>query len=262
VQKPVEASQDNFTNDFTAGSDSIRLGTSDAVLAVDHFAGASIIDNLDTDKDGLSDYAEDRIVGLSKTNPKDISILNSWDTLTIKQGNGSVRKILLYQTSWYQNHYLNVPDLPNFLTSELSAIEIGKIKLWFPRVLKIFRTSAFQQYILNMPAGKIFGMEFINRARVFKKNVIFQSDPGHTQGANGTSNGGTRISLSHWIFLDHYISSQFATTIGHEYVHNLGYSHIHGYAYDGGYKIGSMYSKGAYDYTINDLETKGLYGVQ
>lgn len=218
-----------------------------------------LIDNLDTDNDGISDYAEDRIAELDKNNGNDAKALNAGDTITIFGDDTKEKlKIPFYQTSYYQNNFANLAA-PTYRTDQLSEGEIALIADLYPKWLKILRTPEFQNYILTKPAGEILGKQFIEKARNHKKGIEFRSEPDY-QWAVGVSNMWNYISISHWAMAPGY--TNYIGCLPHEFIHHIGYGHEHDYAYGGGYKAHEMYNNKKYEYDIIDLEKKKLYGYR
>lgn len=214
-----------------------------------------LIDNLDTDADGLSDYAEDRIDELDKTNPNDVKLLGASAIISITKEDGNKISIPFYQTSYYQNHFCN-PPAPTYLTDQLDAREISLLGDTYYKWLKILRTPEFQDYILTKPAGRALGEVFIQKARDLKRRVQFRSMPDY-QGVVGASNLWNYIHISHWAMAPGY--TNYLSGVPHEFIHHIGYGHEHDYAYGGGYKARDMLNAGKYNYDIIDLEQKKLY---
>jgi hypothetical protein len=217
----------------------------------------SLIDNLDTDGDGISDFAEDRIAELDKNNPKDIEKLDAFSTITIQKEDGTSFELPFYQTSYYQNHFCSIPE-PTYRQDELSPREMALLKLTYQRWLKILRTPEFQNYILTKPAGKELGMEFLKRARNLNRGFVFRSIPNpEMQGWVGASNLWDYIHVSHWSMEPPF--TNYLSTVAHEFIHHIGYGHEHDYAYGGGYKAAEMQREKKYDYEVYDLEQKKFY---
>lgn len=212
-------------------------------------------DNLDTDKDGLSDYAEDRIVGLDKYNGEDVKKLDAFSVLTIRRNNDVTVQVPFYQTTYYQSHFCKPPE-PTFNRQELSDTEIALINDTYSKWLKILRTAEFQDYILTKPAGREQGLIFIEKAKNLKRGILYRSDP-NSQDAVGTSNRWNVISISHWAMTPPY--TDYLNNIPHEFIHHLDYGHEYDYAYGGGFKAREMLLNKKYDYEVYDLEKKWLY---
>lgn len=258
--------KDYFENDIITeglGSKTSKFSV-ESTLAVSDFS--ALIDNLDTDGDGLSDYAEDRIKvyaraelrfkQLDKNNPNDVKSLKGTDVISVAKDNGSYSSYLFYKTSYYQNHFCN-PPAPTYLRDQLDEREINLLEDTYYKTLKIFRTPEFQEYILTKPAGRELGEVFIQKAKDLKRGVEFRSIPGEPQGAGGSSNLWSYIHVSHWSMAPG--STYVFEVVAHELIHHVGYGHEYDYAYGGGYKSYEMLNQGKHNYDIIDLEQKKFY---
>lgn len=244
-----------FENDIMSDRPNIRTSrlSSEEIKAINNFS--SLINNLDTDKDGLSDYAEERITGLKKDNPNDVKLLTAIDTIEIRKDDGTKISIPFYKTSYYQNNFCN-PAAPTFRTDQLSDREIGLLEDTYYKTLKVIRTPEFQNYILMKPAGKELGQVFLEKARDLKRGVQFNSLPEY-QGNVGVSNRWSYIHISHWAMSPGY--TNYLDGVPHEFIHHIGYGHEYDYAYGGGYMMHNMFNQSKFDYEITDLEQKKLY---
>ena len=252
-ENDLDLSKVNSENDLTTNDD--------AILAVNSFLGLPIIDHTDSDNDGLSDYAEDRIVGLSKTNPNDIKALNSWDSLSLKIKDGSRRKIAVFQTSWYQNHFLTSLEVPQYNTPEL----IPKVAENYPKILRAFRNPNFQKFILNRPAGITSGMVFINKIRAHTRGVKFYSSSS-LNFAGGSDGLIDQIYLPEWALKMTNFKNSGVKPISREMIYNFGYGQDHDYSISGSIQADGLFRMSSPDfggdftnYPIYDLELKTIY---
>jgi hypothetical protein len=212
--------------------------------------------SVDSDGDGISDYAEQKI-GLNKNNASDVSSLEASSVIGLISNNGFVIRIPFYQTSFYQNSFC-VPSEPTFgRTLTTSNIEI--IQQYYPYMLKIFRTAEFQNYILNKEAGKKLGLDFINKTKNIKRKIHFSS---FISGGSllGTSDSWSTISFNK-IVLDRKLSDPYsiAEVMPHEFIHHLGYTHQYDYAYGGGVKAKEMFDDDKHLYRVYNLEDEATY---
>lgn len=269
----LQFSCDSSVNDQTVAATTLEKSTFGDDYFIDNATNKPITNNdfpklvakstnlasKDSDGDGLSDFAEDKL-GLNKTDVNDVKKFTAFSFIGIPLIDGRKEWIPFYQTSYYQNHFCNPPE-PTFNTTELSVFQIQKIKDYYPSWLKILRTSEFQNYILSKPAGKTQGLIFIEKAKNLTRGVEFQSKPSNP-GVLGSSNMWSLINVVQWS-LSLNLGHQYSINgvIPHEFIHHLGYSHDYDYAYGGGYKARDMFNENKHLYPVYDLENPNTYTI-
>jgi hypothetical protein len=217
------------------------------------------IDGVDTDGDGLSDYAEERIAQLDKNNPNDIKLLKGSDIITIKTIG---LKVSLYQTSYFQDNNPGLFSNVSFNTSELSASEIDYLKnVYLPNIRKMYRRPASLQSLENYVNSNGDTFNKVLNA----KPVTFRSDPSLQNIGARYDPATATIHVQHGVLNDLKLTGEHRSVIPLQlFIHagiNLTAASGLSNMVENGYNSGRTYEKnyGTFSYKVLNLEDKFTY---
>tara|TARA_B110000967_G_scaffold44018_1_gene44187 strand:- start:609 stop:1868 length:1260 start_codon:yes stop_codon:yes gene_type:complete len=211
-------------------------------------------DFVDTDGDGIADYAESNIENLDPYEYNDLLLMDPGTLLIITTVDGSIKRVPLYKTSFYQE---NMFDIHITQFSDRDGVWTEKQKELvtesFIKIKKVIRTPKFQKFIKDNFKATL-AADALHRFRTKKNDVEFR----HSRRWLGVSNLRSWIGLARWVMNDRHANHLLHETIAHELMHHMGYGH-NGIPYGTEGIARNMAKNGEGDYAIFDINKKSYY---
>ena len=239
----------DFTNDIIDDGLAAAGNNSVSRPSTLRFSNSSL---MDTDNDGINDYAELNIDNLDPNQYDDLLSMDPSTLFTVTTVDG-IRKIPLYQTSFYQDKMLDF-DISSFRSSDpWTSIQKERVRYYFDAIKKIWLTPEFQDYVKNK-FDKTKATHFLDKFKTVKRNVQFR----HSRSVRGRSNLWNYISIIPWVISDRHHPHHMPIVMSHELVHHLGFGH-NGIPYGTQNKARQMIRDGKADYEVFDINKKTNY---